>query len=61
MHKHILDTFQSVGSLNYSPVLTGESLENMKEWKILFEKDIEHLQLDRLCEDVLRTIQSAVS
>ncbi|KAI3455601.1 hypothetical protein Pfo_012264 [Paulownia fortunei] len=59
IYKHILGTFQSVGSPNYDFALNEESLENMKEWKILFEKDIEHLQLDLICEDVLRTIQSA--
>ncbi|KAL8046294.1 hypothetical protein ABFX02_08G168300 [Erythranthe guttata] len=59
MYKDIVDIFQSVGSSNHKFALTEEMLKNMTEWKILFENDTEHLQLDLICEDVLRTIQSA--
>ncbi|KAK6125035.1 hypothetical protein DH2020_041213 [Rehmannia glutinosa] len=59
IYKHILGTFENVRSLNYDFALTEESLKNMKQWKNLFEEDIEHLQLDVICEDVLRIIQSA--
>ncbi|KAL0354500.1 UNVERIFIED_CONTAM: Midasin [Sesamum radiatum] len=58
-YKHIIDTFQSIGSLNHDSALTEDSLKNIKEWKILFEKDLQHLQLDLICEDVIRTIQCA--
>lgn len=60
-YKHILSICQSIGSLNYDFALIEESVKNIKEWKILFEKDTEHLQLDLICEDVIRTIQCAVS
>nr|AMP82937.1 acidic leucine-rich nuclear phosphoprotein 32-related protein 1 [Catalpa bungei] len=57
--KHILDAFKSIGSLNYDCALGEDSFKNMKEWKILFENDIERLHLDLICEDMLRAIQSA--
>ncbi|PIN24695.1 hypothetical protein CDL12_02577 [Handroanthus impetiginosus] len=57
--KHILDAFRSIGSLNYDCALGEDSLKNMKEWKILFEKDIEHMHLDLICDGVIKTIQSA--
>ncbi|KAL3632042.1 hypothetical protein CASFOL_025026 [Castilleja foliolosa] len=59
IYEHILSTFENVRSLNYDFALTEDSLKNMKQWKTLFHKDIEHLQLDLICEDVLRIIQSA--
>ncbi|GFQ03816.1 midasin [Phtheirospermum japonicum] len=59
IYEHIIRAFENVRSLNYDSALTEESLKNMKQWKILFEKDIEHLQLDLICEDVLKIIQSA--
>ncbi|KAK4479548.1 hypothetical protein RD792_015065 [Penstemon davidsonii] len=58
-YKHILCTFQRVGSLIKDFAFTGEFLKNINEWKVLFERDIEHLQLDLIFEGVLRTIQSA--
>ncbi|KAL3824480.1 hypothetical protein ACJIZ3_020509 [Penstemon smallii] len=58
-YKHILCTFQRVGSLIKDFAFTGEFLKNINEWKVLFERDIEHLQLDLICEGVLKTIQSA--
>ncbi|KAL2243207.1 UNVERIFIED_CONTAM: Midasin, partial [Sesamum indicum] len=58
-YKHIIDTFQSIGLLNHDCALTEDSLRNIKEWKILFENDLQHLQLDLICEDVIRTIQCA--
>ncbi|KAL0415065.1 UNVERIFIED_CONTAM: Midasin, partial [Sesamum latifolium] len=58
-YKHIIDTFQSIGSPNHDSALTEDSLKNIKEWKILFEKDLQHLQLDLIYEDVIRTIQCA--
>lgn len=60
-YKHILSILQSCVSQNHDFASTGESSTNMMEWKIMFEKDIEHLQLDRIYEDVSRTIQCAVS
>lgn len=60
-YKHILSILQSCVSRNHDFASTGESSTNMMEWKIMFEKDIEHLQLDRIYEDVSRTIQCAVS
>ncbi|KAK4395085.1 Midasin, partial [Sesamum angolense] len=58
-YKHIIDTFQSIGSLNHDSALTEDSLKNIKEWKILFETDLQHLQLDLICEDVIKTTQCA--
>ncbi|KAL8480046.1 hypothetical protein ACS0TY_026830 [Phlomoides rotata] len=58
-YKRISSILQSIGSLNCDSALTEESLKNIKEWKTLFEKDAEQLQLDLICEDVMRTIQSA--
>ncbi|KAK4427378.1 Midasin [Sesamum alatum] len=58
-YKHMIDTFQSIGLLNHDSAPTDDSLKNIKEWKTLFEKDLQHLQLDLICEDVIRTIQCA--
>lgn len=60
-YKHISGVLQSIGSLSCDSALNEESLKNIKEWKTLFEKDTELLQLDLICEDVMRTIQCAVS
>lgn len=60
-YKNVLSVFQRVASLKCDFALTEESLIDMKKWKTLFEKDIELLQLDLICGDVIKTIQSAVS
>ncbi|XP_073015322.1 midasin-like isoform X1 [Primulina eburnea] len=59
-YKNVLGVFQRVASLKCDFALTEESLIDMKKWKTLFEKDIELLQLDLICGDVIKTTQSAV-
>ncbi|XP_057771067.1 midasin isoform X2 [Salvia miltiorrhiza] len=58
-NKRILNILQSTGSPNYDSASTEQSQIKMMEWKIIFEKDIELLQLDLIYEDVTRTIQCA--
>ncbi|KAH6793247.1 hypothetical protein C2S52_003724 [Perilla frutescens var. hirtella] len=58
-YKHILSTLQNTRCLNYDSASTEQSPMKMMEWKIMLEKDIEHLQLDLIYEDVTRTIQCA--
>ncbi|XP_051115352.1 midasin [Andrographis paniculata] len=57
-YTHVLGTLQSLSSLN-PDFADGERLKNIKDWKILFEKDMEYLQLDVIHEDVIRIIQYA--
>lgn len=59
--EHILGAIQHVGYLSSDFPVSEESLKNIIDWKTRFEKDIEHLQLDIIHKDVMRTIQSAVS
>ncbi|CAA3002691.1 Midasin [Olea europaea subsp. europaea] len=58
-YKHIHDALQRVGSLKYDHAVSADSLKNMNEWKIRFERDIENLLLVNICEDVVKTIQFA--
>ncbi|KZV19144.1 midasin [Dorcoceras hygrometricum] len=59
-YKNVLGVFERVASLKYDLALTEESLIDMKKWKTLFEKDIELLQLDLICGDLIKTTKSAV-
>ncbi|KAL1551716.1 midasin-like isoform X1 [Salvia divinorum] len=58
-NKRILSILQNTRSPNCDSASTEESQMKMMEWKIMFEKDIELLQLDLIYEDVARTIQCA--
>ncbi|KAL2462441.1 ATPase [Forsythia ovata] len=58
-YMRILDALQRVGSLKYDHALSDESLNNINEWKVRFERDIGNLQLVNICEDVVKTIQFA--
>lgn len=60
-NKRILSIVQSSGPEIDDSDSTEQLPTKMVEWKIMFEKDIEHLQLDLIYEDVTRTIQCAVS
>lgn len=60
-YERIHDALQRVGSLKYDHAVSADSLKNMNEWKIRFERDIENLLLVNICEDVVKTIQFAVS
>lgn len=60
-YERIHDSLQRVGSLKYDHAVSADSLKNMNEWKIRFEREIENLQLVNICEDVVKTIQFAVS
>lgn len=60
-NKRILSILQTTGSPNCDYSSTEQPETKMVEWKIMFEKDVQLLQLDLIYEDITRTIQFAVS
>ncbi|KAL6547365.1 hypothetical protein OROMI_023086 [Orobanche minor] len=58
-YMHMFATFEQVGSPKYDVSSIEESLQNIKDWEILFKRDRENLQLELICASVMRTVQSA--
>ncbi|XP_052182550.1 midasin isoform X2 [Diospyros lotus] len=58
-YKHIVTAFDRIGSWNNGDVIAVESLGNITTWKTLFESHVANLQLDVICDAVVKAINYA--
>lgn len=60
-YKHIVEALHSIGTWNSADTFSVQSLENITLWKGLFETYVANLQLDVICDAVVKAIELAVS
>lgn len=59
--KCAMNAFPQVLLPENEPAFSEESLESISKWKRIFELDVQHLELDHLCEKLMNTTKFAVS
>lgn len=59
--KCVMNAFPQVVLPENEPAFSEESLKSISKWKSIFELDVQRLELDHVCDKLMKTTNFAVS